>query len=121
MSTQSFTAICWIAAKAQRGSDITKQKPFFKEYSLTGSGHPSGFTYGWVAHDDKDLQVYLDFTSDNTMDGNKDYATVYAKTANGLKAFRVSMAEQKWGIPEFTYTERVSISAQGLPVQHSAQ
>jgi len=88
--------------------DITKQKPFFKEYSPTGSGHPSGFTYGWVAHDDKVLQVYLDFTSDNTMDGNKDYATVYAKTANGLKAFRVSMAEKKWGSPEFTYTERVN-------------
>ena len=90
------------------GDEITKAKPFFREYSLTGSGHPAGFTYGWVANDDKDLHVYLDFTSDNTMDGNKDYATVYAKTASGLKAFRVSMAEQKWGNPEFTYTERVN-------------
>jgi hypothetical protein len=55
--------------------------PIFKEYSLTGSGHPSGYTYGWVGNDDRNLYVKIDFTPDNTMDGDKDYAKVYVKTA----------------------------------------
>ncbi|HTG00113.1 MAG TPA: hypothetical protein VK654_05955, partial [Nitrospirota bacterium] len=50
--------------------------PFFKEYSQTGSGHPSGFTYGWVRNDEHNLYVKIDFTPDNTMDGDKDYAKV---------------------------------------------
>jgi hypothetical protein len=82
--------------------------PFFKEYSLTGSGHPSGYTYGWVRNDDKNLYVKIDFTPDNTMDGDKDYAKVYVKTKEGLKEFKVSVPETKWGTPNFTYTDKVS-------------
>ena len=80
------------------------EKPFFKEYCRTGSGHPSGFTYGWVRNDDKNLYVKIDFTPDNTMDGNKDYAEVHVKTANGLKSFKVSEADKTWGSPDFNYT-----------------
>jgi len=50
----------------------------------------------------------MDFTSDNTMDGNEDYTKVYVKTADGLKEFKASMNERKWGVPGFTFTDRVS-------------
>jgi len=91
--------------------DLSEEKlgrPFFAEYIPVGSGHPQGTTYGWVENDDKNLYVAMDFTSDNTMDGNEDYTKVYAKTPDGLKEFRVSMDDRKWGIPGFTYTDRVS-------------
>ena len=73
--------------------------PFFREYSLSGSGHPSGYTYGWVRNDDKNLYVKIDFTPDDTMDGDKDYAKVYVKTEKGIKEFKVSVPETKWGKP----------------------
>ena len=82
-------------------------KPFFEEFSGTGSGHPSGFTYGWVGHDAENLYVTLDFTPDNTMDGDKDYAKVYVKTDTGLREFKSSMSEIRWGRPNFRYTDKV--------------
>ncbi|MBI5631875.1 MAG: carboxypeptidase regulatory-like domain-containing protein [Nitrospirae bacterium] len=82
--------------------------PFFKEYSVTGSGHPSGYTYGWVSNDGKSLHVKIDFTPDNTMDGPKDYAKVYVKTEAGIKEFKVSVPETRWGRPDFTYTDKVA-------------
>jgi uncharacterized delta-60 repeat protein len=84
-------------------------RPFFVEFSETGSGHPSGYTFGWVRNDDDTLYVALDFVPDNTMDGEKDYATVYVRspqTLKVLKTFRVSMPEQSWGRPGFVYTPR---------------
>jgi hypothetical protein len=90
-------------------SDNTK--PFFKEYSLSGSGHPSGYTYGWVSNDNKNLYVRIDFTPDNTMDGQKDYAKVYVKTRSSVREFKGSVHETKWGNTDFTYTDKV-------PYQH---
>jgi uncharacterized repeat protein (TIGR01451 family) len=95
------------SSKEDPKADLRDAKPFFKKYSRTGSGHPSGYTYGWVRNDDKNLYVTIDFTPDNTMDGEKDYAKVYAKTKAGLKEFRVSVPEEKWGRPLFTYTDKV--------------
>ncbi|MGC8810797.1 MAG: CFI-box-CTERM domain-containing protein, partial [bacterium] len=83
-------------------------KLIFKEFSPTGSGHPSGFTYGWVGHDSENLYVKIDFTPDNTSDGDKDYAKVLVKTDSGIKEFKVSNNETKWGKPYFTYTDKVS-------------
>ncbi len=91
-----------------RFDEISRQKPFFKEFSLSGSGHPSGYTYGWVRNDDTNLYVSIDFTPDNTYDGDKDYAKVYAKTPAGLKEFKVSVPEPRWGKPLFTYTDKVA-------------
>ena len=91
--------------------DPLTQTPFFKEFFPSGSGHPSGYTYGWVANDSENLYVKIDFTSDNTVDGNKDYTKVYVKTESGLKEFKVSENETKWGLPDFTYTDKV-------PYQH---
>jgi len=82
--------------------------PLFQQYSLTGSGHPSGYTYGWVSNDKENVYVKIDFTPDNTMDGDKDYASVYVKTEGGVKEFRVSMKDMTWGTPTFTYTDKVN-------------
>jgi hypothetical protein len=87
--------------------EVSKQLPFFKEYSLSITGHPSNYTYGWVWNDDKNLYVTIDFTPDNTMDGNKDYAKVYVNTKNGTKEFKVSVPETRWGSPGFSYTNNV--------------
>ncbi len=90
------------------GRPDMSENPFFKEYSVPGSGHPSGFTYGWVRNDDKNLYVTIDFTPDDTMDGDKDYSKVYVKTEEGVKEFKVSVPETKWGAPYFTYTDKVA-------------
>ena len=84
------------------------QTPFFREYCRTGSGHPSGYTYGWVHNDDENLYVKIDFTPDNTRDGDKDYARLHVKTPTGIKNFKISESQTQWGRPEFTYTDTVS-------------
>ncbi len=84
------------------------EKPFFNEWSPSGSGHPSAYTYGYVKDDGKHLLATIDFTGDNTKDGDKDYAKVYVKTDMGLKEFKVSENETKWGRPSFTYTDKVA-------------
>gem|GEM_PF-2960381 len=83
-------------------------RPFFKAWSQTGSGHPPGFTYGYVHDDGEHLYVTLDFTPDNTRDGDRDYAKVYVKAGEELREFKVSEAETKWGRPRFVYTDKVS-------------
>ncbi len=83
-------------------------KPLFKELTVPGSGHPTGYTYCWVANDKDNLYVSIDFTPDNTYDGSLDYTKVYVKTDKVLKEFRVSVPEQKWGKPAFTYTDKVA-------------
>ena len=50
------------------GSRPEEDRPFFKEYSLTGTGHPSGYTYGWVWNDDHHLYVCLLYTSPSPRD-----------------------------------------------------
>ena len=86
---------------------VGQRPPFFKVYARTGSGHPAGTTYSWVSNDEKNLYVTLDFTPDNTYDGDKDYAQVYVHTGREVKEFRVSVPETKWGRPHFTYTDKV--------------
>jgi len=88
---------------------IQDEAPFFKEFSQSGSGHPSSYTYGWVWNDDQNLYVSIDFTGDNTMDGGEDYAKVYVNTGerDGLKAFVVSTLETQWGKASFTYSDKV--------------
>lgn len=88
-------------------AEVSGRDPFFKEYVYPGSGHPPGLIYCWVMNDSENLYVTLDTTPDNTMDGDKDYAKVYVKTATGLKEFKVSVPETRWGRPGFTYTDKV--------------
>lgn len=88
--------------------EVANWQPFFKEYSSSGTGHPSNYTYGWVYNDNNNLYVAIDFTADNTKDGNKDYAEVHIKTNKGIKSFRVSEGVTVWGKPDFTYTDKVN-------------
>ena len=87
--------------------EVAYRLPFFKEYSLAVTGHPSNYTYGWVWNDDKYLYVAMDFTSDNTWDGDRDFAKVYVKTDDGVKEFKVSVPDTRWGRPGFSYTNKV--------------
>jgi hypothetical protein len=84
------------------------ERQMFKEYSVSGSGHPSGYTYGRVSNDRENLYVTIDFTPDNTIDGDKDYAAVYVKTGDNIKEFKVSTVDERWGKAHFTYTDKVS-------------
>jgi hypothetical protein len=97
--------------RAEQGGEpwraAMKDRPFFKELSATCSGHPDGYTSGWVSNDGENLYVTLDFTPDNTCDGDKDYAAVHVRCAGQVKEFRVSEPEIRWGRAHFTYTAGV--------------
>ncbi|MUT65802.1 hypothetical protein [Paenibacillus sp. NEAU-GSW1] len=89
-------------------TEIASRQPFFKEYSIPTTGHPEGYTYGWVWNDDTNLYVVIDFTPDNTMDGDADYSKVYVKTSSGVKEYKASVPETTWGRPFFIYTDKVA-------------
>ncbi len=84
-----------------------RKRLLFKEYALSGSGHPSGYVYGWVGNDNEYIYVTLDFTVDNTMDGDLDYAKVYVKVGDLVREFKLSVKEKRWGEVYFAYTDRV--------------
>ncbi len=86
----------------------TGAEPFMSVFSRPGTGHPEGYTHVWVANDEEHLLVTMDFTSDNTMDADDDYAIVHVRTASGVRDFRVSANESEWGDVAFTYTDTVS-------------
>lgn len=86
-------------------------KPLFNEYFSSIGGHPSGQTYGWVSNDDKYLYAAIDFTPNNTFDPEEDYAALLIQTPAGLKEFKVTVAQTKYGAQGFNYTEKV-------PYQH---
>lgn len=88
--------------------EVVNKETFAKEYQVPGSGHPAGDTYFWVMNDDENLYVTMDFTPDNTYDGDKDYAKVYVKTDEGIREFMVSVPETAWGRAGFTYTDKVT-------------
>ena len=90
---------------------LSASEPFHQAYSPTGSGHPAGVTYFWVRHDADHLYVAVDFTSDNTRDGDQDYAKVFIRDETGLREFKASEGETRWGKTAFTYTDKV-------PYQH---
>ncbi|MCC7385362.1 MAG: hypothetical protein IT384_26165 [Deltaproteobacteria bacterium] len=81
-------------------------EPFFKEVTRPTSGHPDGVAYGWVMNDAETLYVALDFLSDNTADGEADYAKVYLERDGALREYRVTVSERRWGRAGFVYTPR---------------
>ena len=95
----------------QSGRSMEKRPPFLKEFCISGTGHPSNDLLGWVGNDDGNLFVRIDFIGDNTRDGDKDYTKIYVRTAEGVREFKVSEAEKKWGRPGFAYTDKA-------PYQH---
>jgi hypothetical protein len=88
--------------------EIGNEAPFLKEYCPSGSGHPSTDIYGWVRNDSENLYVAIDFTGDNTLDGDKDYSKVYIRNGKSVREFKVSVPETRWGRPGFSYTDKVN-------------
>jgi len=83
-------------------------QPFLRQWTQPGTGHPDAYAFGWVRNDADTLYVALEFGSDNTLDGDKDYAKVYVNTATGLEMYKVSVPEQTWGQPGFDYSPRIA-------------
>ncbi len=82
--------------------------PDFKIFTKPVSGHPDGYTYGYLKNDDEYLYGTVDFTSDNTSDDKLDSATLLIKTPNGWKKFTIKADSEHWGKPGFTYTDKVA-------------
>ena len=90
-----------LAARRSAGAS-----PFSQVLTPTGSGHPTGFTYGWVSNDGRNLYVTIDFTPDNTYDDDKDYAKVIAR-GNGQVRISRSRSRERWGRAHFVKTDKV--------------
>jgi hypothetical protein len=80
-------------------------EPFFVEFCKPTTGHPATFNHGWVLDDGNYLYVAIDFSGDNTLDGEVDYSAVYLAGSSGLRRFGLSVPDQTWGVPGFTYTD----------------
>ncbi len=64
-------------------------QPLFESFTEPISGHPDGYTYGYVKNDDHFLYGAIDFTPDNTFDGLEDFGAllIYTRRRAG-SAFR---------------------------------
>jgi len=83
-------------------------EPLLKSWTQPISGHPDGYTYGYVKDDGRYLYSAIDFTSDNTYDGFQDFGAVLIQTPQGWKRFQVSVDHTQWGKPGFIYTDKVA-------------
>jgi hypothetical protein len=83
-------------------------EPIFKSMTRPISGHPDGYTYGYLKNDDRYLYGTVDFTPDNTYDGTEDFAALVIRTPSGWKKFTVKVDKEDWGKPGFTYTNKVA-------------
>jgi hypothetical protein len=81
------------------------KKPFLTEFAQSGSGHVDINTTFWVSNDRDSLCVKADFSSDNTMDGEKDYGEVVTRIGNAVRRFRILENHERWGKVHFTYNE----------------
>jgi hypothetical protein len=87
---------------------LDASRALFAEFSRPTTGHPDGVTYGWVANDRTTLYAAVEFTPDNTCDGNKDWSSVTVERGGQMREFRVSEELTRWGRPSFLATERAS-------------
>lgn len=95
------------AAGAPRWPGSLGSEPaLFAVHGTPTTGHPPGVTRGWVASDRGTLYAALEFTPDNTCDGEKDWASVHVARGSEVREFRVSERETRWGHPAFVRTER---------------
>lgn len=91
-----------------RLSEYTQQAPALVGQQIAGSGHPTGKSYVWLGNDNDYLYGGLDFTSDNTFDHDKDYASLVFNVRGQPKEFRVSVNAKAWGDVAFDYTDKVN-------------
>jgi hypothetical protein len=87
---------------------LDPSKALFAEFCRPSTGHPDGMTYGWVTNDRDTLYAEVEFTSDNTRDGNKDFSSITVLQDGRLKEFRVSEDRTRWGFPTFAVTDRAA-------------
>ncbi len=87
--------------------EFSSMEPLFEERVVPFSGHPAGRVYGRVSNDESNLYVAVDFTPDNTMDGEADYCKVYVNTGEVVKEFKVTSSKSEYGKALFTYTDKV--------------
>ena len=90
-----------------RFSPTTEPQILFAEETSPGTGHPWGVATASSMLDSRNLYVRLDFQSDNTLDGGKDYASLHLHTTDGVKTFTVRQDERRWGEAKFGYTSEV--------------
>ncbi len=74
------------------------------------SSHPFATRYAYFSADKKNLYINVDWTSDNTLDIDKngDWVELGIQTKNGLKTFLVKGYKTEWGTSAFEYTNKVS-------------
>jgi len=89
------------------GADDGLDAPLFQHFSRPGTGHPSATVSGYVGSDREFLYGALDFTVDNTLDGDLDWAAMRVMTASGWKEFRVTVQDDRYGLVNFTRTPAV--------------
>jgi hypothetical protein len=89
-------------------SGLDPSKALFAEFCRPTTGHPDGTTYGWVTNDRDTLYAEVEFTPDNTCDGDKDFSTLTVERDGTLKEFKVSEDQTRWGFPSFLSTPRAS-------------
>lgn len=90
----------------QTGADGLEE-PLFAEWSRPDTGHPAATVYGYVGSDDEFLYGALDFTVDNTQDGERDWASLSVETPDGWRELRITASDRRWGEVGFTRTGRV--------------
>jgi hypothetical protein len=80
--------------------------PLFIQGVRPDTGHPDAPVYGYMKNDSRYLYAALDFVSDNTFDGDADYAALLVRVNGEFKRFRVSVPETTYGSVGFTYTDK---------------
>jgi hypothetical protein len=61
----------------------------------------------WVSDDGRSLFAALDVTADNTLDAGKDYGQLFVKSPAGVREFKVTTLQERWGRAGFEYTDLV--------------
>ncbi|VAX25157.1 hypothetical protein MNBD_NITROSPINAE03-1183 [hydrothermal vent metagenome] len=88
-------------------AEVDNIAPLFKEWSISGSGHPDAYTFGWVRDDGEYLYAVVEFSGDNTRDGAVDYAKVRAVGPKGEKTYKLTEVDSTWGRAGFGPSKRV--------------
>ncbi len=87
----------------QTGSDRL-EKSLFQHYSRPQTGHPSAQVNGYLSNDDTHLYAALDFTVDNTLDKQADWASVFIQINGQWKQYKVNVVLQEYGTVGFIPT-----------------
>ncbi len=79
----------------------------FSEVTRPETGHPAEVVWGYVKSDGEHIYAALDFTVDNTLDGERDWGALQVAMPEGWKEFRVTASDDRWGKAGFIRTGKV--------------